>query len=710
MDDRMVLPEAAAWSLFVGSTLVILVAGILIQGRRKPPGVLLAVFLGLIAANFLAGAAAVLTGDPRWAVVAGAALALDPFYLLYFATAYPYVRRPPRIRLLLGIVAAWAAVSTLLVLVSPDRTLRALGSPPRTAARLVLIGELAFAYAAAWLVTLRSAREAPTDGLARRARWMVLAVGVAVVPRLSLVYDDFQLGQVTGWGQPGSSLPSVAALAAEAAEAIIVHVAVMAAVLLVGYLWASRPEPRDDEVDRTIARTGWLVAAVTALSIVPPILGLGSSTLRFGARWLVFAGILAAGILQHEIVDLEGATERFVPAVGASVGIVAGALGTLRWTTSQGVGSGIMWPLAVGVGLAAAWPAGKLTQFAVRRVEWSPGPAGGRDRRLEMYRAALEVAWAQGPPDEAERRELEDERRTLGLSVAEARTLQHVVASETSKRPPGLAPGDEPAPGLVVEEQLAEGGQSRVYAARRHSEGDRVVLKVLDAETPKAAREQLRKEAAALEGLDHPHVVDLLDVRLVDGRHILVFERIEGKTLRQRLDEGPLDDREIRRIALGLLEGLEALHDRGVVHRDVKPENVLLADDGRAVLTDLGVATPMPETAELGTVTAFTDLGGLQGTLPYMAPEQVRTGRSTAASDLYAVGLVLYEALTGRRALRVEGETLLKAIESISDPHVDLDVVPEAWRGVLERALAEDPDDRFVSAGEMRAAVPDGWE
>jgi serine/threonine-protein kinase len=211
-------------------------------------------------------------------------------------------------------------------------------------------------------------------------------------------------------------------------------------------------------------------------------------------------------------------------------------------------------------------------------------------------------------------------------------------------------------------------------------------------------------EAAAAGRLAHPNAVAVFDIGEDAGVAYLVMEHVAGPTLARELADGPLGAERVRRLGADLLSALGAAHAAGVVHRDVKPSNILMALDGSAKVADFGIAlaiadeeasvTPMDLMATGQWLLDVTVAGHTVGTLAYMAPER-RAGRpATMQSDLYSVGVVLYEALTGARPSPPTTPT------AITCPGLDGALIT-----ALERAMAQEPADRFASATKMAAAL-----
>jgi serine/threonine protein kinase len=251
-------------------------------------------------------------------------------------------------------------------------------------------------------------------------------------------------------------------------------------------------------------------------------------------------------------------------------------------------------------------------------------------------------------------------------------------------------------------EPIGHGGMAVVYRARQESLDRTVAVKILSenlAASPEFM-ERFRREARTAANLRHPNVITVHDFGEDErGVPYLVLEYIEGPTLADLMDAG-LDDGRIPNLLDQIAAGLDYAHARGVIHRDIKPGNVLLTDDGRAVLADFGLAWLL-EGAHL------TLTGGVIGTPEYMSPEQAAGEPIDHRSDVYALGVVLYEMLVGERPFVAETPigVLLKHLQdpapSILDARPDL---PPAVGQVLARCLVKDPAERFASAGELARA------
>ena len=249
------------------------------------------------------------------------------------------------------------------------------------------------------------------------------------------------------------------------------------------------------------------------------------------------------------------------------------------------------------------------------------------------------------------------------------------------------------------------GGMSEVYRAHDRKLGRDVVLKLLPAGmSDPDAMTRLAREARTLSSLNHPHVVTIHDVDAVDGRVFLATEYVEGQTLRARLADGPLPVAEAVAIARQIALALEASHAAGVLHRDVKPDNVMVRPDGVVKVLDFGIAKVVQGTGEPGATAAGTTLG----TPGYMSPEQIRGAEVDARSDVFALGVVLYEMLSGRAPFA--GDTPADGMAAtLSQEPLTLapltPAVPEALQQVVMRALQKRAGDRFADVREFRVTL-----
>src|SRR6266478_10093529 len=210
-------------------------------------------------------------------------------------------------------------------------------------------------------------------------------------------------------------------------------------------------------------------------------------------------------------------------------------------------------------------------------------------------------------------------------------------------------------------EQIGAGGMGVVYRAHDEQLDRDVAIKVLPPRTlgDETARTRFRHEALSLAKLNHPGIATVHEFNTEDGTDFLVTEYIPGVTLDRKLAGGMLPTDEIIGLGLQLAQGLAAAHERGIVHRDLKPANLRITPEGRLKILDFGLARLMPHASELGMTATLTQSQEVTGTLPYMAPEQLRGGAPDFRSDIYAAGAVLYEMAIGRRPFEDKLSTTL---------------------------------------------------
>lgn len=263
------------------------------------------------------------------------------------------------------------------------------------------------------------------------------------------------------------------------------------------------------------------------------------------------------------------------------------------------------------------------------------------------------------------------------------------------------------------------GGMGEVYRARDTRLGREVAIKILPqhlASTPEV-RQRFEREARAVSSLNHPHICTLHDVGHQDGMDFLVMEYLEGETLAKGLEKGPLATHELLRIAIEIADALEKAHRQGVVHRDLKPGNIMLTKAG-AKLLDFGLAkaaiaptvvdlSSSPTVSQkLGEVTTpLTARGTIVGTFQYMAPEQIEGKEADARSDIFSFGAVLYELATGKRAFEGKSQASLIAAILKEDPRPISELQPMSppqLERVVKTCLAKDPEERFQSAHDLK--------
>lgn len=256
---------------------------------------------------------------------------------------------------------------------------------------------------------------------------------------------------------------------------------------------------------------------------------------------------------------------------------------------------------------------------------------------------------------------------------------------------------------------LGAGGMGRVYLARNPHIGSRVAVKVLTsaAASDKEMVQRFFREAQLVNKIRHEGIVNVFDFdELPDGRPYIVMECLDGEPLSWAIGKRPMGLERAGAIAVDILDALQAAHDAGVVHRDLKPDNVFLTPQGRVKLLDFGIAKLMPSFDAAAALS--TKSGVVMGTPGYMAPEQVLGQAVAPTTDIYAMGSILYESLTGQLAFR--GTSIYELFSRIvrEPPRPPAEIRAELagpYQDLILRAMAKDPGERFASARDMSAAI-----
>src|SRR5262249_48245517 len=277
-----------------------------------------------------------------------------------------------------------------------------------------------------------------------------------------------------------------------------------------------------------------------------------------------------------------------------------------------------------------------------------------------------------------------------------------------------LAPGTKLGP-YEIQTALAAGGMGEVYRAR-DTRLDRVVaIKVLP-ESVASDADRLRRfeqEAKTVAALNHPNILSVHDIGAQNGTHYIVTELLEGQTLREKLGHGPPPFRRAIEYGLQIAKGLAAAHEKGVVHRDLKPENLFVTQDGRVKILDFGLAKQNPPPARGGREVAPPDTprttpGVVLGTVGYMSPEQARGEAVDHRSDIFSLGIILYETLTGTRAFHRPTAAETWAAILNEDPPLIITLqpgVPPALDRLIKTCLAKQPAERWRDAHDLKLAL-----
>src|SRR5947209_502357 len=257
-----------------------------------------------------------------------------------------------------------------------------------------------------------------------------------------------------------------------------------------------------------------------------------------------------------------------------------------------------------------------------------------------------------------------------------------------------------------LEARIGAGGMSTVYRALDATLERQVAIKLMNREVASDSDqlERFRREARAVAQLSHPHVVGVIDAGEDEGRPYIVFEYVEGETLKERIRrQGRLPVAEAVAYAIEIARALGAAHARHIVHRDVKPQNVLIDEEGSAKVTDFGIARTLDEEG-------LTADGRVLGTTDYVSPEQALGQPVTGQSDLYSLGIVLYEMLAGEVPFKGESQVAV-AMKHVREPLPDVQrsrpEVSAALAAVIDRATAKHPGDRYANDTELIADLED---
>src|SRR3954447_7175983 len=257
-----------------------------------------------------------------------------------------------------------------------------------------------------------------------------------------------------------------------------------------------------------------------------------------------------------------------------------------------------------------------------------------------------------------------------------------------------------------VLDRLGAGGMATVYLAEDERLGRKVAVKRLHSDSPEDAARRFEREARVGASLSHPNLVTVFDTVADDDGVLIVMEHVEGENLAELMARGRVAPEKAVSIIRQVARALDHAHQAGVIHRDVKPANILITPEGKAKLVDLGIATASERTQITQVVTVLA-------TPSYMAPEQLEGGTITTAVDIYALGAVAFELLSGRKAL--QGRTPVEiahrmATEGAPDIRKAWPDSPDAAAEALCQAMARDPRARPRSAGQLARALDDAFK
>lgn len=710
-----VFPWDWAVQLVVAAVAAALALLVLRADPRKPANQFFALFMLLIAGNFLADFVAKgfdLGGDVRTQHllerVAYQFLLFDPAAMVYFAMLYP--RRDPRLDrpLVLGLIAAPTLLLTALHLVVPGVFVEPPGSGEGSLGGLrpwfrgLVELYLACFYLASFTLLLRHFAREDSPIFRSQFTLFLAGFGVAILPRISLAAEQSPLSPLLShpWNIVARVTPPVALFAAY-------------------WIYARRlvPPARLPEMRRPFALMGVMVGLTVAVLVLAS-LDLGAvlpaanfmSRLTYSFRWIIFGSVVGYALLRYQVFDVELRTKRWTRRAAALAGFGAAALLAGLLVASVAPGNTLALAGSEAVLLAAfALPILRSADRLASKV--FPGASQDSDylyaRKVEVYRANLEEALADGVIDPSEAAFLADLRRSLGISDREHLVIEHMVRARTrGVGPERLEPGKVVLGKYEVLKPLSAGAFGRATLARDRSLDRTVVLKELLPvwRGDPRMRDTLLAEARTAARLNHPHIVTVHEVERVGDEVFIVMEYCEGGSLEELLGRrGALSPEEVARLGGEMLDGIAAAHAKGVVHRDLKPSNLLLGADGRLKVADFGIA----RTLDRDTALRLSVTGSQPGTVAYMSPEQVEGKAVDARSDLYSAAVVLYRMATGKHYLDLRGAGDFEARRRILEayPRLPAKGLPPWMSEFLARGLAKRPEQRFQSAEEMKRAL-----
>jgi serine/threonine-protein kinase len=258
--------------------------------------------------------------------------------------------------------------------------------------------------------------------------------------------------------------------------------------------------------------------------------------------------------------------------------------------------------------------------------------------------------------------------------------------------------------------KIGEGGMGTIYLADDRSLDKQVAIKFIcvDSAEDNLARKRLMREARAAAKLDHPNICSVYEVAEHDGLTFIVMQYVEGETLAERIARKPMEIEEVLDIAVQVADALAEAHSHGIIHRDIKPQNIMLSARHQAKVMDFGLAEVVRDRSlvesEAVTDTLLTEPGVIAGTVPYMSPEQLRAEAIDRRSDIFSFGVVLYEMITGQQPFARESYAETIAAIQMVEPALLRTYraeVPEALESIVDKSLRKDREERYETAGEM---------
>lgn len=700
MQESLFENATAVWAILSGLAVASLGLSSLIGRGSRPPGTAaFAAFATCWAAQIIAGQWMAYADE--YATVAHLLyltfLIPLPYFLLEFASAYTrHAGATLAWRALRAAVVTLAAVAvTLLIMIPNTLYLGAQVTPDGTYARWgpLFVWLAMVPFFASLGIALYTLEQARRDARSSRTAlpYALLAGGLAAFTSFSAGNNlAYYLADLVVAGREPFAEPYFLLFAA--LSILVVTIGLRALV-------ASRRA-----ASRALSKPALIVAVATLVPFAWGTLegGLAYDILpKFNTVGLWRLGgvaLLTYALARWRDPDLPHHARR---GAATTAGIAGAAVaGGLTAGVALLVLPGTLAPLVVGglVPVATLAPSVRLAQRILVQAEEPKNDDTDLSRRVETYRAALEASVGRESLDE-------DTAFLAGLRTRLQLSDDVHAALLTIARSTVLPRNDEPFSAYERLRLLGEGTQGRAWLARRRADDELVVVKESFAEDPGSARALLR-QARLLQAIRHPNLVRLHEAREEPRGVLLVMDYVDGGSLADRLANGPLPAHDAVGITREVLSGLEALHQRGIVHGDIKAANVLRQRTGETKLGDFGMARAFQPDA----TRTHLPCGG---TLSAIAPEQLTVpdayAPATPQADVYAAGALLYRLLTGEHYVDITNVPEAEARERILRlaPRLPHTSVPAQLEVVLRRALAKDPKDRYASASAMRRALED---
>jgi serine/threonine protein kinase/Tol biopolymer transport system component len=302
--------------------------------------------------------------------------------------------------------------------------------------------------------------------------------------------------------------------------------------------------------------------------------------------------------------------------------------------------------------------------------------------------------------DEALRKEVESLLGSFDSASNFLESPAYVGNSKSADKEPCLTAGQTLGHYEIIK-KLGSGGMGEVYLALDSKLNRSVALKVLfeDVSDNEESKRMLIREACAAATLDHPNICAIFEILENDGRSFIVMQYVEGETLSEILENGPMDIDQAIDVGIQITDALEEAHNHRIIHRDIKPSNIIINEKGVAKVLDFGLAKFIEARPIADSGKRLTASGAVMGTVPYMSPEQLKGRVLDARTDVFSFGAMFFEMVTGRQAFPEDSHA--EAISSILNNQPELDIVPDGVRAIIQRSLMKDKRRRYQSAGEI---------